>query len=418
MKINVRKLGIGLLSLAVIAATGLIAWSATGGHAPASSISSNVLPLPPAAQGPKTAPKAAPTTSPSASPKATTSPTPAPTLNPAHKSTPGLPACGDTITKSMSLDGNIVNCPGNGLFVGADNITIDLNGYELAGTKADHSGGIRNDKGYKNVKIQNGTISGFDTGIVLGGKGAIHNTIDEMSVTGNRDGILLSSAGSNTVQNNTVDNNDGSGIKAASDSNAILGNDVSNERPGIEIDGSSNTVSENSIKGGGDGIAGSGNKNNINENDLRDGAGAGIVFLGNENTIASNSVKNFGSAGIWIQQVAAQATPTPSASTGTAVQKTSAPKAVHNDTVKDNDVSKNGHDGILVDADNSVVDSNGSSGNSGDGIATRGSSPIINDNDANNNMGHGIDASGGVRGSGNSAHGNKAGDCSPSALCD
>jgi hypothetical protein len=40
--------------------------------------------------------------------------------------------CGDTITTDMTLDSDLVNCPNNGIVIGADNITLDLNGYTIA----------------------------------------------------------------------------------------------------------------------------------------------------------------------------------------------------------------------------------------------------------------------------------------------
>lgn len=35
--------------------------------------------------------------------------------------------CGDTITADTTLDHNLANCPNNGIVVGADNVTLDLN---------------------------------------------------------------------------------------------------------------------------------------------------------------------------------------------------------------------------------------------------------------------------------------------------
>ena len=36
--------------------------------------------------------------------------------------------CGDTITTDTTLDSDLVNCPNNGVVIGADNITLDLKG--------------------------------------------------------------------------------------------------------------------------------------------------------------------------------------------------------------------------------------------------------------------------------------------------
>jgi hypothetical protein len=39
------------------------------------------------------------------------------------------PGCGATITVDTKLTRDLVNCPNNGLVIGADNITLDLNGH-------------------------------------------------------------------------------------------------------------------------------------------------------------------------------------------------------------------------------------------------------------------------------------------------
>ena len=70
------------------------------------------------------------------------------------------PACGQTITASTKLKHDLVGCSGNGLVVGADNITIDLNGHSIRGVNAPGSIGIAND-GHQRVEIKNGTIADF-----------------------------------------------------------------------------------------------------------------------------------------------------------------------------------------------------------------------------------------------------------------
>ena len=39
------------------------------------------------------------------------------------------PSCGDTITADTTLDSDLVDCPNNGIVIGADDITLDLNGH-------------------------------------------------------------------------------------------------------------------------------------------------------------------------------------------------------------------------------------------------------------------------------------------------
>ena len=41
--------------------------------------------------------------------------------------------CGDTITADTTLDSDLVNCPNNGIVIGAEDVTLDLNGHRIDG---------------------------------------------------------------------------------------------------------------------------------------------------------------------------------------------------------------------------------------------------------------------------------------------
>lgn len=74
----------------------------------------------------------------------------------------GRPAvrCGQTVTASLVLTRDLVGCPGNGLVVGADDVTIDLDGHAVGGTNAPDSVGIVVD-GHHGVRIVDGTVADF-----------------------------------------------------------------------------------------------------------------------------------------------------------------------------------------------------------------------------------------------------------------
>jgi hypothetical protein len=42
--------------------------------------------------------------------------------------------CGDTLTQSVKLVNDLTSCPTDGLVIGADGITVDLNGHTIDGT--------------------------------------------------------------------------------------------------------------------------------------------------------------------------------------------------------------------------------------------------------------------------------------------
>src|SRR4051794_23608464 len=44
--------------------------------------------------------------------------------------------CGSIVTASTTLRADLVDCPGDGLVIGADNITLDLKGHTLDGVAA------------------------------------------------------------------------------------------------------------------------------------------------------------------------------------------------------------------------------------------------------------------------------------------
>ena len=49
------------------------------------------------------------------------------------EASPARVKCGDTITTDTTLHKDLVNCPNNGIVIGADNVTLDLNGHLIDG---------------------------------------------------------------------------------------------------------------------------------------------------------------------------------------------------------------------------------------------------------------------------------------------
>ena len=117
-------------------------------------------------------------------------------------------SCGQVVTQDVVLAAN-VNCDpgtsfGPGLVVGADGITIDLNGHSVSAVPiTGHSGppGIRN-QGYDGVTIKNGTVSG-DIGISLE-QGASDNRMIGITTVGAA-GISISGGSGNVVQDSSAD---------------------------------------------------------------------------------------------------------------------------------------------------------------------------------------------------------------------
>lgn len=63
---------------------------------------------------------------------------------------------------SYTMSGNLDSCPGTGLIIGADNITLDCNGSTITGNLNGY--GI-NSTGFDNSTIENCIIQNFPRGI-------------------------------------------------------------------------------------------------------------------------------------------------------------------------------------------------------------------------------------------------------------
>lgn len=77
--------------------------------------------------------------------------------------------CGDTVTTSVKLDHDLVDCPGVGLVIGADDVTIDLAGHTVDGDDGPDNAIVTvTDRTGITIKGP-GVITGFDDGVVVGG---------------------------------------------------------------------------------------------------------------------------------------------------------------------------------------------------------------------------------------------------------
>ena len=122
--------------------------------------------------------------------------------------------CGQVVTSSITLANNLSNCPGGGLVIGANNLTIDLAGHSISGVNKRGSEGIADD-GHPGARIQNGTIQRFFLNGV-GLRGAPRSVVSNMTIqgigAGNVEGdasagVLVKNSKGTSVLNNKVSNN-------------------------------------------------------------------------------------------------------------------------------------------------------------------------------------------------------------------
>ncbi|HSH61086.1 MAG TPA: hypothetical protein VK988_15895, partial [Acidimicrobiales bacterium] len=124
-----------------------------------------------------------------------------PRTRPAPPRSAGTPAnaaatvtCGETITKNTTLTADVGPCAADGIIIGADNITLNLNGRRVFGNSDQGASGefaaIRlagrtgvTVTGHPGKSGKTGTVSGFEAGVVIDGGSA--NTVQNVTARDN-----------------------------------------------------------------------------------------------------------------------------------------------------------------------------------------------------------------------------------------
>jgi Periplasmic copper-binding protein (NosD) len=122
-------------------------------------------------------------------------------------------SCGDTITTDTTLDSNLVNCPNNGIVIGADNITLYLNGHTIDGdaTPVDPCPegescdvGVDNSAGHRGVTIEDGSVRQFSVGVLVAG-GAARNRLHQLAVSDTTDiGIFVADSTDSVIDKTSM----------------------------------------------------------------------------------------------------------------------------------------------------------------------------------------------------------------------
>ena len=152
--------------------------------------------------------------------------------------------CGSVITQSVTLDSNLIGCPGDGLRIQGSNIVVDLGGHTISGrtdtnTTPNEFVGIRL-MNVTGVTVRNGTVTNFDAGVAIGrGSGntitnlRVHDNVNHSTLTGvrnpclNGEGIVAFDSDNNTIRNNHATRNgpySGITLVGDSDGNLVTGN--------------------------------------------------------------------------------------------------------------------------------------------------------------------------------------------------
>jgi parallel beta-helix repeat protein len=313
-------------------------------------------------------------------------------------------SCGDVITQDTTLDSDLVNCPGEGVVIGASGITLDLAGHLIDGARGPFSSarGVDNRAGHDGVTVTDGTIHDFffavDARRAQGGgitrletpEGIYLQDSPDILVEHNATGPVHAFGSSHRV---VIARNDITGTIL------VVGGYVSPPPPCCP-----------------DSPAGSPADVVVNRNTIISSFGQGISMISAPGaTVARNEViaTNPGEppvAGITISTTSGAGGPrtlvernTVSGST-TGIRLTRA----HRTIVSRNTIFDNVADGLLVTQSlNVLIDGNTAVRNGDDGIDLDSAPGTISNNTANFNGDFGIEAVPGViDGGGNKAHGN------------
>jgi len=342
-------------------------------------------------------------------------------------------SCGDTITADTTLHKDLVNCPNNGIIIGADDVTLDLNYHRIDGDGTPAVGcdfetefcdiGVLSD-GHDGVTVVHGSVRQFDVGAVVGE--ARHNRLLGISSSrnlsfgivvfdsvrslvrgssGNRnlppegDGMGLFSSHHVRIVHNSFRRNPpfGPGLHVADSSHNLIKGNLFSRNPDVGI--SLENADRNRVRGnrcvrnGACIRVGPGNRNVIARNrvaharasESADGV-AIVVEGGDRNVIARNSVRDTEGNAIGVGFIA----------------------AVGN-VVRSNHIRGAGEDGVHVvaKAKHTLLRRNRARHSKDDGFDIEGGRSKLTRNKARRNGDLGIEAVRGViDGGGNKASGN------------
>lgn len=126
--------------------------------------------------------------------------------------------CGVVVTANARLHNDIGPCPGDGLIIGADGVTLDLGGHRVLGTLMPSPGLARNATNASGItfrttagsRVMNGEVSQFAIGVQITGGAA--NRVTRMNIHDNigrtdGDGVAVFGSDRNRIDRNRVVHN-------------------------------------------------------------------------------------------------------------------------------------------------------------------------------------------------------------------
>jgi hypothetical protein len=249
------------------------------------------------------------------------------------KSGTPITACGQVVTTSAFLTGDL-SCAGmGGVVVGASGITIDLKGFSLRGDGSHY--GIDDNDGFDGVKVENGVLRNFQRG-VHAANGADKLALSDVVVAGSTGFGAYVDGDSVVVKSSTFAGNGADGIEIVGTSASVRASTaVGNQGEGLFLFGASASVASTTASGN---------------------AHSGVAVLGNGAVVRLSTFSGNRENGIEVDGNSA--------------------------TVKSSILSGNTFEGISISGDSASVSSSGASGNGAGGVLVIGDAAQIKGNRA------------------------------------
>jgi nitrous oxidase accessory protein NosD len=263
--------------------------------------------------------------------------------------------CGAILTQDTTLDSDLIDCPGTGVTVAADGVTLDLGGHLIDGIDGPRPPfGVATAARVSGATIRGGRIHGFHYGVLISAGGPA--VVSDLESSGNHEGMVLAGATGTIVERVLAHDNDGSALNMPGARNAVIRD---------------NAMTDNSA-----GISGANTTGALIEQNLfARNAFHGIRMAGlTDSVVAENRIETSGIFGLRFEEVSS------------------------GNIMRGNRVSGSGQDGISLadDSGDNGLERNRSVRNGADGFDLAGAGTLLVRNRADRNAGLGFDAPLGV----------------------
>ena len=262
-----------------------------------------------------------------------------------HAGAAGVPtvSCGEVIYADVRLENDLVNCPGYGLVVGADDVTVNLNGHMIS-SSGESIGAVGVFAAlHTGVTVKNGSIRGFSDGVSVGER----SRLSGMLIRDAELGVVVVVGSGSVIESNVFRNTTVIAVSSQGSGVTVRGNAFFGAGTAIVVASRSNVVS-NLIVGARSGISTQGGDqgdNLIAFNTVSRSEWYGMSIAGDDNRVIGNTVTASGIDAILI--VGGKAART---------------------LVRQNIVSGSGDDGIDTDETDTTLERNVAVGNGDLGI--------------------------------------------------